>query len=98
MPADLDQLGRQNSHRTVIGWKGFVKLGHVAADAGRLLDQVNLKPRCGKIERCLNAADSSTYHQDVAKIAVCGTPEKSFNRLFFHFSTSLSAFYIPWIT
>ena len=32
VPADLDQFGRYDSHRTVIGWKGFIKLRHHAAD------------------------------------------------------------------
>jgi len=32
MPADLDQFGRENSHRAVIGGKGLVKLGHMATN------------------------------------------------------------------
>jgi hypothetical protein len=32
MPADLDQYGRNNSHRTVIGGKRFVQLGHNPAN------------------------------------------------------------------
>jgi hypothetical protein len=32
MPADLDQLGCEYSHGAVVGGKGLVKLGHVAAD------------------------------------------------------------------
>ena len=32
MPADLDQFGREYSHGAVIGGKGLVKLGHMAAD------------------------------------------------------------------
>ena len=42
MPADLDQFGREYSHRAVIGWKGLVQLGHMAANAGSLLHQINL--------------------------------------------------------
>jgi hypothetical protein len=34
MPADLDQFGRNNSHGTVIGGKGFVQFTHHAADGG----------------------------------------------------------------
>ena len=34
MPADLDQFGREYSHRAVIGGKGFVKLSHMTADSG----------------------------------------------------------------
>ena len=32
MPADLDQFGREYSHGAVIGWIGFVKLGHMTAN------------------------------------------------------------------
>ena len=32
MPADLDQLGCEYSHGAVIGRKGLVKLGHMAAN------------------------------------------------------------------
>ena len=32
MPADLDQFGCEYSHRAIIGGKGLVKLGHMAAD------------------------------------------------------------------
>jgi len=32
MPADLDQFGREYSHGAVIGGKGLVKLGHMAAN------------------------------------------------------------------
>ena len=42
MPADLDQFRREYSHRAVIGGKGLVKLGHMAANARSLLNQINL--------------------------------------------------------
>jgi hypothetical protein len=28
MPADLDQFGRDNSHGTVVSWKGLIQLRH----------------------------------------------------------------------
>jgi len=34
VPADLDQLGGDDSHGAIIGWKGFVQLGHDAPDGG----------------------------------------------------------------
>ena len=34
MPADLDQYGREYSHGAVVGGKGLVKLGHLAANGG----------------------------------------------------------------
>ncbi len=70
MPADLDQLGCEYSHRAVIGREGLVKLGHMAPDARCLLDQVDLKACSGKIKRGLNTADPSTDDHDVSKIAV----------------------------
>ena len=43
MPADLDQLGRDNSHGTVVGGKGLVQLGHAPADSRVLLQQIDLE-------------------------------------------------------
>ena len=70
MPADLDQLGCEYSHRAVVGRKGLVELGHVAPDARRLLHQVDLKAGSGKIEGGLDAADPSADDHDVAEITV----------------------------
>jgi hypothetical protein len=33
VPADLDQLGGDNSHGTLVGGEGFIQLGHNPADA-----------------------------------------------------------------
>ena len=32
VPADLDQFGGDDSHGTVVRWKGLVELSHNAAD------------------------------------------------------------------
>jgi hypothetical protein len=69
MPADLDQFGGENSYRAVIGGKGLVELGHVAANGRRLVHQVNLETRSGKIKRGLDPADPSTDDHHIAKIA-----------------------------
>ena len=90
MPADLDQFGCEYSDGAVVGRKRLVQLGHMAADGRRLVDQVNLKARSGKIKRGLNTADSSTDNHHIAKIvafeafanAVCET----FANLVFNFS------------
>jgi hypothetical protein len=50
VPADLDQLGCENSHRAVVCGKRLVKLGHVAPDAGGFLDHVHLEARGGEVE------------------------------------------------
>jgi len=73
MPADLDQFGREYSDGAVIGGKGLVKLGHMAADGRCLVDQVNLKTRSGKIERGLNTTDPSTDHHDITKMTALET-------------------------
>jgi hypothetical protein len=79
MPADLDQLGCEYSHGAVIGGKGFVKLGHVAPDARRFLDQVNLKTCTSEVKGGLNTADPSANNHDVSKITVSETFTKLLN-------------------
>ena len=101
MPADLDQFGCEYSDGAVIGRKGLVKLGHMAANGRRLVDQVNLKTRIGKIERGLNTANPSTDNHDISKMIVCVSfthaVRETFTNLvfnyfsyFFHFSMSSS--------
>jgi len=82
IPADLDQFGCEYSHGTVIGRKGLVKLGHVAANGWRLVHQINLKAGTGKIERGLNTADPSTHNHDVSGMI----PKLFFSSFFLHFS------------
>jgi len=93
MPADLDQFGREYSNGAIIGGKGLVKLGHMAANGRCLVDQVNLKTRSGKIKRGLNTADPSTDNHNISKITLCEAFTKLFNLFFFHFSMSLSGFF-----
>ena len=90
MPADLDQFGREYSHGTVIGGKGFVKLGHMSADGGRFLDKINLKPGDGEIKRGLNTADSSADNHDISEITLRESFTKLLNLFFFHFYPPLS--------
>jgi hypothetical protein len=90
MPADLDQFGREYSHGTVIGWKGLVKLRHMAADGRCFLNQVNLKTGNGKIEGGLNTGDSSTHHHYIPEIIIHKAFTKQLNfffkqQFFFHF-------------
>ena len=70
MPADLDQFRRKYSHGAVIGGKGFVKLGHMASNARRFLNHINLETRSGKIKRGLDTADPSTDNHHIAKVTV----------------------------
>jgi hypothetical protein len=50
MPADLDQLGRDNSHRAVVGGEGLVELRHDTADRRLFFDQIDVIAGIGKIE------------------------------------------------
>ena len=42
VPADLDQLGGDNSHGTIIGGKRLVDLGHGAADGRAFFHQMDV--------------------------------------------------------
>jgi hypothetical protein len=44
VPADLDQLWGDDSHRTLIGRKGLIKLSHNPANTGGPFHQVYIKP------------------------------------------------------
>jgi len=76
IPADLDQFGREYSGGAVVGRKGLVKLGHMAANGRRLVDQVNLETCRGKIKGSLNTTDPSTDDHDISKMAVCEASKK----------------------
>jgi hypothetical protein len=82
MPADLDQLGRQYSHGTVIGGKGLVQLGHMTPNARRFFNEVYLKTGTGKVERGLDTTDPSPNNHDVSKIIVSKRFRKFFNIVF----------------
>jgi hypothetical protein len=64
VPADLDQLGGNDSHGAFIGGEGFVQLGHSASDGGALLQQVHIVAGIGQVQSGLNAGDSTTDHQN----------------------------------
>jgi len=83
MPADLDQLGCEYSHRAVVGGKGLVKLGHMAPDARRLLNQVHLETGSGKIEGGLNTADPPTNDHDIANILIVCERFTKLSNIFF---------------
>jgi hypothetical protein len=73
VPADLDQFGCEYSYGAVIGGKGLVKLGHMAANGRRLVDQINLKTGSGKIKRGLDPADPSTDNHYITEMAAFKT-------------------------
>jgi hypothetical protein len=106
MPADLDQFRRKNSYRAVIGGKGLVKLGHVAANGRRLVHQIDLKTRSGKIKGSLDPADSPTDDHDIPKMTALETfahtvceastnPVLNFFQFSFHFPSPYQASSAP---
>jgi len=82
MPADLDQFGCKYSDGAVIGGKGLVQLGHLAANGRCPVDQIDLKTRCREVERGLNTADSPTDNHHITAMTVYGT---IIELVFFHF-------------
>jgi len=91
MPADLDQFGGKYSDGAVIGGKGLVQLGHLAADSRCPVNQIDLKTRCSEVERGLNTADPPTNNHHITAMTVYGTLVKQFCKLsFFHFAITSS--------
>jgi hypothetical protein len=62
VPADLDQLGRDNSHGAVVGRKGLVKLGHGAADGRPFFHQVHKVARISQIKGSLHTANAAPHN------------------------------------
>jgi hypothetical protein len=62
VPADLDQLGRDNSHGTVIGGEGLVELRHNPTNGRLFLNQVHEISSIGKIQGGLHTGDATTDH------------------------------------
>jgi hypothetical protein len=102
MPADLDQFGCKYSYGAVVGGKGLVKLGHMAAYGRCLVNQVYLETRSGKVKRGLNSADPSADNHHISEIPafetltniVCETFANlgfTVRQFFVHFSLSLSS-------
>ncbi len=62
MPADLHQLGGDDTHGTVVCRKCLVQLCHDAANGWRLVNQMDIVTRIGQVERGLHPGDSSSDH------------------------------------
>jgi len=66
--ADLDQLGGDNSHGTVIGRECLIQLSHAAADGRGFFHQVDVKTRIGQIQSRLHARNAATYDHNRADL------------------------------
>jgi hypothetical protein len=60
----FDKLGRKDAHGTVIGGKGLVQLGHLAADGRPLVHQIDLEAAFGGIQCGLDSAYAGSNHHD----------------------------------
>src|SRR5512139_870024 len=60
MSTDIHQLRSQNSEGAVIGRKSFVQLGHLSANAGQALHQMDFDPHLGEVQRRLDTRDASS--------------------------------------
>ena len=65
MGAHGRHFGSENAGGAIEGGKGLVELGHVAADGGLPLHQVNVLPRIGHGQRGVDSGDAAAHHQDV---------------------------------
>jgi hypothetical protein len=62
MTPTLNQLGRNNTHGTIVGGKGLIQLGHPSPDSRLFLNQVHLKSAVGQIQRGLDATNSCSHN------------------------------------
>ncbi len=63
MCSRLDHARREDTCRTIQGWKGLVELCHVSANGRLTFDQINMKTRIGNFKRRLNARNAAAHHQ-----------------------------------
>ncbi len=70
VPADLDELGREDAGRAVVGGKRLVELGHDPADADPVLDHVDLHPGIRKVQGGLDTGDAGTHHHDGTNFSI----------------------------
>ena len=75
VPVALDELGRLDAHRAVVGREGLVQLRHLPADGGGLLHQVDLEAGRRQVQRRLDAADAAADHHHVAAQVIIGAQE-----------------------
>ncbi|OPY08054.1 MAG: hypothetical protein A4E66_01922 [Syntrophus sp. PtaB.Bin001] len=64
IPGALHELRRNDAGRAITRGKGFVQVGHHAADGRGTLHEVDFKTGIGQIERGLNAGDSAAFNED----------------------------------
>jgi hypothetical protein len=63
MSSHLDQAGRDNSHRAVVGGEGLVQLAHYTANGRGPLHQINIVTTIRQIQGCLHTGYTTTNNQ-----------------------------------
>jgi hypothetical protein len=71
VPADLDQFRRDNSHGTVIGRKGLVKLRHHTTDGTGFFHKVDIIAGIGQIQGSLHAGNPAAHHHYGTCFFIC---------------------------
>ena len=59
----LDQLRGERAHGAVVGGEGLVELGHVPAERWGFLDEIDLVPAFGEVQRTLDARDAASHDE-----------------------------------
>jgi hypothetical protein len=70
MATKLNELGRKDSHGTIVSGEGLIQLSHDSPDARSLLYHIDEITRFGQIERGLNPGNASSYHHDSANLVI----------------------------
>jgi hypothetical protein len=66
----LDELGREDSHGTIVSGKGLIQLSHDPSDAGSPLYHIDEITRFGQVERGLNSGNASSHHHDSSNLVI----------------------------
>jgi len=64
MSTDIQQLGRKNSYRAIVSGKSLIQLGHFAANARILFDQVDLNAHVTQIQGGLHAGYPTAHDEN----------------------------------
>jgi hypothetical protein len=70
MATKLHELGRKDSHGTIVSREGLIQLSHDSTDARCLLYHVDKITRFSQIKRGLNPGNASSHHHDGSNLVI----------------------------
>jgi hypothetical protein len=70
MATKLYELGREDSHGTIVSGKGLIQLSHHPSDARSPLYHIDEITRFGQVERGLNSGNASSHHHDGSNLVI----------------------------